>query len=75
MEARPSTHENPQILTVPDAAKITGFSENHIRKAIGRGEFPGVKVGGAYKISARQFWAWFEAPVERPAPTQEGGWS
>ena len=41
----------PQLsLTVAEAARSTGFSENYIRLLIGRRELPHVRVGRAVRL-------------------------
>jgi excisionase family DNA binding protein len=54
MEPRPPS-ARPTFYTVQEAAEILRMSENHIRAGIRRGEIPGRKVGGSYRVSARFF--------------------
>jgi excisionase family DNA binding protein len=42
---------NPRLsITVPDAARATGFSANYVRLLIARRELPHVRVGRAVRV-------------------------
>lgn len=47
----PKSH--PQLLTIPEAAKALGCSENHIYRLVGRGELRTVDVGNGRRPKSR----------------------
>ncbi len=72
MEPRPLPEERP-FLTPAEAAALTGFSENHIRNLIKRGECPGRRAGRAYTINRKAFEAWHRGEP-RPTPRPASPW-
>jgi excisionase family DNA binding protein len=72
MEPHPNPDPRP-FYSVADVARLTGFSESHIRKAIKRGEMPGRRVGERYSIAKRAFHEW-EVQRERQTTSPTADW-
>lgn len=68
--ARPSVptmaHSDPVLLTVGQAASLSGFSNRAIYRAIARGELRAVRVCSRLRIPRGWFDAWIEGSVVRP---------
>lgn len=75
MEARP-TPTRPLFLTPREAAPLLGMSEDLVREAIRRGELPGRKVLGRYKIARAALDDYCrEMAATAPAPQPRRPWS
>lgn len=72
MEPSPHREERP-FYTIADVARLTGFSENHVRNAIKQGLMPGRRVGHRYSIAKRAFHQW-EIERERQATKPGANW-
>jgi len=48
----------PDVMTVPEAAVLLRVSADSLYRAIGRGEFPGAKIGSRYLVGKAAILAW-----------------
>ena len=59
-------HSDPVLLTVGQAASLSGFSNRAIYRAISRGELRAVRVCSRLRIPRAWFDSWIEGSVVRP---------
>ncbi len=63
------------LLTIPGVAERLQVSEKTVRRLLTRGEMPGYKIGGQYRISPAELDAWIrdQALNEMETVASDGG--
>lgn len=62
---QPSDSTAPGFIPIKEAARLMGFSEKHVLRALQAGELSGLKLGDAYRV--------LRADVEEPIALAQAG--
>jgi excisionase family DNA binding protein len=53
----------PQVMTVPEMARVLKIAKSEAYKLIGQGEIPVIRIGKAIRIARDPFLAWLQSKV------------
>ena len=64
LEGMPVVDDYPEVLTVQQTAEFLQLSDTHVLKMLKKGNLPGRKVGGVWRVSKRQLMEYIEGRGE-----------